>query len=610
MPTSARSAVGIFPAISPNGRVVLGTVALLLAVLAAYYPAIGNGYVWDDDAYLTNNPLITAPDGLRRIWFSLDSPSQYFPLVYTTFRAEHALWGLNPAGYHLVNILLHAVNACLVWVILGRLAVPGAWLAAALFALHPVQVESVAWVTERKNVLSTVFFLAALLSWLRFAETEGAGRWRPYVLSLGFCWLALFSKTTTCTLPAALLVICWLRGERLSWKRVLETLPFAVSGLVMGAVSIWWERYHQGTFGPQFTLEAGQRLLVAGRAFWFYLGKLAWPAKLAFSYPRWTVDAGDWRQWLWPAGLAALGAALWLRRRGPGNVPLAAFLFFISTLAPLLGFISLYTFRYTFVADHYQYVACLGPLTLLAAAHSRRWARPLPDLGLRLALPLAILLASGYLTWSQCRVYRSDETLWRDTIAKSPGSAIARHNLGVALAAGGKLEEAAQRYRESLRLEPGNIFTLANLGNVLLRQGRLDEAARHYQAALRIEPSYADAHYNLGVTLYRGGNADGALEHFLAAVRLNPRHARAHNNLGAAFQGLGRMREAVEQYRVSLGLDPDNAEAHNNLGAALAALGATGEAAAEYRAALRIRPDYAQARKNLEQMLNDAGRGR
>lgn len=460
---------------------------------------------YDDDIYLTNNQLILAPDGLRRTWFSLDSPSQCFPLIYTVFRLEYALWGLNPAGYHLVNILLHALNACLVWAILRRLAVPGAWLAAALFALHPVQVESVAWISERKNVLSTVFFLAALLSWIHFTEQTSPRKWRPYLLALGLFWLALFSKTTASTLPAAMLIVCWLGGERLQWKRIRETIPFVVSGGVMGLVSIWWERCHQGTSGPEFDLGVAQRLLVAGRALWFYLWKLAWPTGLTFSYPRWTIDAGDWRQWVFPLGVVVMGVFLWLRRRSQGRGPLAAFLFFLSTLAPLLGFIALYTFRYTFVADHYQYVACLGPLSLLAAALSRKSTKPFLDYGIRVALPAALLLLLGGLTWNQSRIYRNDETLWRDTIAKNPWSWMARNNLGLALTARGQTAEAAVHFEESLRLEPDNIQALVNLGREHRRIGHLAEAEAAYRRAIAISPGNRRSHLELGILVLGQG---------------------------------------------------------------------------------------------------------
>lgn len=287
---------------------------LLVAVtVLAYQQAWNAGYIWDDDKYVTENPLLTAPDGLQRIWFSKDSPSQYFPLVYTTFRLEHAIWGLNASGYHWVNILLHAANALLAWRVLRLLAVPGAWLGAALFALHPVNVESVAWITERKNVLMGLFFLLSVLAWLRFIAESAGARGRYYALALILYSLSLFSKTTACTMPAALVLILWLKGIPISARRVAQVLPFAVLGLGMGLLTMWWERNIQGTEGEMFAMPAVERLLVASRAICFYASKLIWPAELAFSYPRWEISAWDLSDYVWPLVTVVAAGAIFTR---------------------------------------------------------------------------------------------------------------------------------------------------------------------------------------------------------------------------------------------------------------------------------------------------------
>src|SRR5213082_939773 len=232
---------------SSRSRAFIFALVLAAATIFAYRPAWNGGFLWDDDAYVTNNELLTAPDGLRRIWFSLDSPSQYFPLVYTTFRIEHAVWGLDPTGYHWVNLLLHIANALLVWLVLARLKVPGAWLAGAIFALHPVQVESVAWITARKNVLMGFFFLLTLLAWIAFVNERTKRPWLYYGLALVLYALALLSKTTACTLPVALLLILRLRKKSVTKGTLLQVVPFVVLGIAMGLLTIWWERYHQGT---------------------------------------------------------------------------------------------------------------------------------------------------------------------------------------------------------------------------------------------------------------------------------------------------------------------------------------------------------------------------
>jgi hypothetical protein len=402
----------------PKWRAALFAALIVAATLVAYEAALDAGYIWDDDDYVTENPLLPAPDGLRRIWFSMDAPSQYFPLVYTSFRIEYALWGLNPYGYHLVNVLLHAANALLVWWVLHRLGAPGAWFAAAIFALHPVHVESVAWITERKNVLSLFFFLASLLAWMRFAQPGARAKPRSYAASLAFYALALFSKTTACTLPAAQLLVLWLRGERIRLRRIAQVVPFLLLGLLMGLVAIVWERVHQGTVGDRFNLSFVESVLVATRAVWFYLGKLAWPAQLTFSYPKFEIDPHDPVQYAWLLAGGALLLALWHWREPIGRAPLAAAVFFVAMLSPMLGFIPLFTFFYSFVADHYQYTASIGPIALFAAG-AARLLEGREAAGRRLvgAAGALLLLVLGALTWQQTHIYENRETLWRDTIA-------------------------------------------------------------------------------------------------------------------------------------------------------------------------------------------------
>jgi tetratricopeptide (TPR) repeat protein len=525
-----------------KGRILLLAAALAAAVLAAYSPAFRAGFVWDDGDYVTSNPLLQAPDGLRRIWFSLDSPSQYFPLVYTTFRWEHALWGTDPRGYHAVNVLLHLANALLLWRILARLAVPGSWLAAMLFALHPVQVESVAWVTERKNVLSTLLSFLAALAWFRFTDRGAERRWRSYALSLLLFSLALAAKTTAATLPAALLLAGWFRGEAIDRRRLAQLAPFAALGAGMGALTIWWERVHQGTQGAAFAFSPVERALIAGRALWFYLAKLAWPLHLAFSYPRWKIDAGDPLQYLWP--LAALAAALVLwRRRRASRGPAAAFALFALTLAPLLGFVSLYTFKYSFVADHYQYVAAAGPLALCAAGLHRWGARGAAHGVAARAVAGALLLALAYLTWGKCHAYRDEETLWRDTVANNPESALARYNLGVLLAQAGRREEAAASYREAVRIEPENPILVNNLGTALLVLGEAREAAAVLAKAVQLDPARAGTRANLGNALAAAGRGEEALLEYREAIRLDPGSPYPHRNLGLLLMKLGRTAE-------------------------------------------------------------------
>jgi tetratricopeptide (TPR) repeat protein len=584
-------------------------VLLAAATILVYQKAWQAGYVWDDDIYVTGNKLLTAPDGLRRIWFSLDSPSQYFPLVYTTFRFEHALWGLNPVGYHWVNILLHAANALLLWRLLRALRVPGAWLAAAIFALHPVQVESVAWITERKNVLMGFFFLFALLCWNNFIEAESRGKWRAYALALVFYTLALFSKTTACTLPAALLLILWLKERRIGWRRLAQIVPFVALGLGMGLVTIWWERYHQGTQGQLFALGLSERILVASRALWFYAGKLFWPAHLAFDYPRWTVPTGNLADFIWPAALALLAVIIYFARRKLGRGPEVATIFFVATLSPMLGFIMLYTFRYSFVADHYQYLASIGPIALIAAGlttglhalskHARLFAQILCG---------ALLLSLGAKTWQQCAIYTDLDTLWQATISENPESWMAYNNLGMRLVQTGRVNEGIADYQKALELNPQFAEAYYNLGNAFLRTGRTEEATSAYKKALEIEPRMAAAYSNLAKILLSAGRRVEAIAYLDKALELEPANAAAHNELAGVLLRTGRFDDSIAHYRRAAELDPDDATILTNLGKALAEIGRLDEAIERFQRVVELNPKSAEAHYNLGNAFLYAGR--
>jgi tetratricopeptide (TPR) repeat protein len=540
-------------------------VLLVAATVLAYAPALRAGFVWDDNDYVTENPLLWEPDGLRRIWFSMDAPSQYFPLTYTSFRVEYALWRLEPAGYHAVNVLLHAANALLVWLLLWRLGLSGAFLAAAIFALHPVQVESVAWITERKNLLSLLFGLCALLAWLRFCEPGTRRPGRAYAASLALYLLALAAKTTACTLPAAQLLALWLRGRSVGPRRWLQVLPFLLLGFAMGLLTLFWERYHQGTVGERFSLAPLESVLVASRAVWFYLGKLFWPTELTFSYPKFQVDPSDPLQYVWLVMGGALLFTLWRERRRIGRGPLAAALFFVATLSPVLGFIPLYTFFYTYVADHYQYVASIGPIALFAGV-ACHWTRRLPRAEVwRTLLAGALLALLGALTFQQSRIYESRETLWRDTIAKHPGSWMARSNLGRALLREGRFEEAAEAYLGAL--EERSDLHRPHRGAALayLRLGRVKLAVHHLEQAVALRPEFAAAHRDLARIRWRRGELDAALRHYQAAVEGEPRDPLNHVQLGHALSKLRRTVEAEASYRRALEIDPDHPGARRGL---------------------------------------------
>lgn len=613
---------------------------LLLAAITiiAYLPALRGGFIWDDDAYVTKNAMLTAPDGLRQIWFSAHRQSQYFPLTYTTLRFERGLWGLNPQGYHAVNVLFHALNALVLWLLLRRWSVPGAWLAAAIFALHPVQVETVAWITELKNVQSTLFYLLAVWAWVKFAGKPTAPPWRFYWLALFFHALALLSKTTACTLPAALLLVLWWRGEAIGWRRIVQVVPFLLLGLAMGLVSVWWEG-HLGNYVADAGVRLGSvdKALIATRALWFYAAKVFWPVNLAFSYPRWEIDASAPLQYLGVAGCVALALLFWWRRHNVGRGVTAGVIFFVAALSPLLGFVPLYTFRFSFVADHYQYLACAGLIIPFAALISSRLIGQRDWRTVGLCLAGGLLVALGLLTWKRAHIYADERKLWQDTLAKNPTSWMAHCNLAYSFLHEGQTSEAIRQFQEAIRLKPDDAEIRNNLGNALFRDGQTEEAIRQFQEALRLKPDYGDAHYNLGNTLMKQGQLSEAIRELEEALRLKPDDAEVRNNLANAFARAGRNEEAIGQYQEALRLNPGHATAHynlgltllskgqldeairrlqeaarlqpndpvmhNNLGAALLKKGQIAEAIRHFQEALRLKPDYPDARKHLDAVL-------
>ena len=585
--------------VRPNRGYLLLALLLAVTTILAYRPAWHGGFVWDDDAYITNNELLTAPGGLHRIWFSLDSPSQYFPLVYTMFRFEHAWWGLNPTGYHVVNILLHITNALLLWGLLARLRVPGAWVAGAIFALHPVQVESVAWITERKNVLMGLFFLLTIRAWVEFVDEQTKHRWFFYGLALVLYALALFSKTTACTLPAALLLILWLQRRRIDQRRLVQLVPFVVLALGMGLLTVWWERYHQGTRGALFAISPLERLLIASRAIWFYLGKLFWPSNLTFIYPRWYITPSRPLDYVPLLGIAGLCAAIYLTRRRFGRGLEAAMLFFVATLGPVLGFIMLYTFRYTFVADHYQYLASIGPIALVcagAATLTRSYSKPRQLVFGILACVIVTLTA---LTWRQSAMYADIESLWRTTIARNPDCWMAHNNLGIVLFQKGHVDDAIAHYQRTLQMAPENADADYNLGNAFLQKGEIDAALNHYQRAVAVIPKDPEIHLGLGNALWQKGNAKEAIGHYRKALELRPYYFDAHYNLGIVLLQKGEIDEAILHCRAALTIRPDLAAVHANLATALLAKGEIADGIRQFEKTLEIAPRSVPALNNL-----------
>jgi tetratricopeptide (TPR) repeat protein len=518
--------------------------ALLTVIVVAYLPAMRGDFVWDDEDYVSGNVTLRSAEGLRSIWLDPAATPQYYPLVFTSFWLEYRLWGLAPAGYHITNLVLHVAAGIILWQVLLLLSIPGAWLVAAIFAVHPVHVESVAWITERKNVLSGVFYLSAMLVYLHFAldapDRIGHGRpLRRYAAACTLFLLALLSKTVTASLPAALLLlIAWKRG-RVRSRDVWLLLPLFVAGATMGVVTVWLERHHVGAQGIDWQLSPLERCVIAGRALWFYADKLIWPTSLAFMYPRWRVDATDLGELAYPLAALATIVALWLARHRIGFGPLVAVLLFAGTLVPALGFFDVFPMRYTFVADHYQYLASISLIALGVGAGMRLIRERVPARVLH-SLVVILIMVLATLTWRQCHIYANHETLWRDTVEKDPTSWMGHTSLGALLGLRGALVEAESHYREAVRLNPEFGIARINLGGLLANQDRFDEAIPHMRKAVRLMPNSLDNYLSLGRALLLNGQPEEAATWFRAAVAGWPDEARAHALLEQALAAQGR----------------------------------------------------------------------
>ncbi|MCX5790127.1 MAG: tetratricopeptide repeat protein, partial [Elusimicrobia bacterium] len=526
----------------PSGWPALLLVAVL--TVCAYLPARRGGFIWDDVMNVSNNPVMTEAGGLRRIWVPGGTP-QYYPATYTAFWAERRLLGLDTRGYHAVNVALHVANLILVWLVLKRLKVRGALLAAAVFALHPVQVETVAWITELKNLLSTLFYLLALLQFLRFEERGSRG---CYAGSLALYLLALLNKTAVCTFPLVLLILRWRDRGKLVRRDLLETAPFLALSAALGLVTI-----HVEGAGGEFALSPVERLLLACRAPWFYASKLAWPAGLSFNYDRWRFDSCAPGQWAWVALSGAAALACWRWRRRLGKDALAALAFFVLTLAPVLGFFDVFYYRYSYVADHFQYLASLGLICLAAGACTKlieRGGASRRRAAFACAGAAVALLWTA--TWRRAHAFQDVETLYRDTIAKTPAAYMAQSNLANILAARGEHREALRHYAAALAADPRIAEVHTNIGHSLEKLGRRDEEIRHYREAIKLKPGYVNARNDLGVVLSAQGRTLEAAGQFEAALAADPRSIEAHVNLGHCLERLGRRDEEIRHYREAL----------------------------------------------------------
>jgi tetratricopeptide (TPR) repeat protein len=587
--------------------------SLAAAAVFVYARTFAAGFIWDDDFYVWNNPTLKTLGGIFDIWFRPLSIPQYYPLVHTTYWLEYRLWGDHPAGYHVVNVLLHAGNAVLLWFVLRRLDVPAAWLGALLFAVHPVGVESVAWVTERKNTLSLCLALGSLLAWLEF-RNEGTRPWRWYALSIALFAASLLAKTVTVSLIGVLLVLTWWKTGRITLRDLRLAAPYLAAGLPLAVATVWLEKHHVGAGNVDWGLSPFDRIVLAGRAVCFYASKLVWPHPLTFFYDRWQIDARQAWQWAFPAAVAAVLVGLVAVSGRIGRGPAAAAMLYCGLLFPALGFFDVYPFKFSYVADHFQYHAATAGLAALAGLAGWVMQRSSWSPGVLHATAIAVCGILAAVTLRQTGIYHDLETLCRDTLAKTPSSWAARNILGPyfteagryadaeavfsspaarshlppwphdlamfrynhaqALEGLGRGDEAEAAYREAIALDAAYLKPRNNLAKLLADTGRRGEAVVEYQALLALPlsaPDRARYAFNLGTVLADDREWRAAEEQFLEATRLSPDSGDYAEWLGIVTLRQGRVAEAVGLFEraVNLARDPAAlARAEANLTAA------------------------------------------
>ena len=653
-----------------SGKILSGKILrpalLLLALLVAYRPSLDGEFLWDDAENITGNVPLREPGGLARIWLEPGATQQYFPALHTLWWLEWRSFGDDPRGYRVVNLLLHFAAACLLARVVGQLGLPAPWFAAALFALHPLCVESVAWITEGKNTLSLCFLLAALAAYLRsegfplceaaasrmnsrggdesdvhvldsyvaptIPTTPPAAVTRPtafYLASLGLFTLAVLSKTNAVALPGVILVLlAWRRG-RLAARDFLRVLPMIAIGAAVALVVVGVERRLMGDGRVEFDWPWIERIIVAGRACWFYLAQIFWPHPLTFIYPRWTIDPHDATARLWPLAAVALPLVLWSFRKRLGSAPLVAVLIFGGTLLPVLGLMPIYGQLFSYVADHWIYLSLVPIVVLVGSGLAYVVERAMPSspqarsacysdagssmptrqsrdgMARRLAKVGAwgMLTMLAFLTWRQTPIYRDESALWTDTLAKNPGCWMAHNNLALRLIDEEQPAEADRHLAQALELRPRFKQAYVNRGLIAARQGRAVDAAADFRRALEIDSRMAVAHANLALLLIAADQKPAAIEHLRSALQSNPRFPQARASLGLLLARTGQTEQGLAELRTALELDPRDVKAMINLGVVLAELGRGEEALSIYKNVLELEPDSAAAQSGLGNLL-------
>ncbi len=626
--------------------IIFEVAAITLITFFVYFPSLTNGFIWDDDDYIINNFSIQKTEGLKEIWFSYKTP-QYYPVVFSSFWLEYQLWGQNPTGYRVVNLVFHIFNALLIYLILFKLYKPIALPAALIFALHPVQVETVAWITERKNIFGAFFYLLATFFYIRFYESQQK---KDYGLSLLSFTFALLSKSITATFVIVPLLIRWWQGRKFCPRDFIQLTPFVLLGFAAGLNTVYLEIVRVGAKGSSWSLPLLGKLVLPGKIILFYIYKLVFPYELIFFYPRWSIDPSIFRQWL-PSLCVALTLGLLLFYRAKvGRAAFALFLCFVASLFPALGFFNVYPMMYSYVADHFQYIASISMIILLCAAAGfiaqrmvfERFAFAPKTRQIAFIVALVIIVPIlGFKSYSYSKVFKNRETLFMDVIRKNPGAWMAHNNLGMVYISKGEVSRAFDQFQQTLKIRPKDCTALNNLGNIYKARGSWEKARTAYETCLAADPEYATAHNNLGLVHVHSGDLrqarerfekaaaldpmahntqlnlgllylqqkeyDKSMAHYQKAIAIHPYYVEAYLQMGLLYAQTGRNTKARQAFEKVLEIDPDNFHAHNNLGILYRHDGRVEAAVVHFRKAVTLDPNSLQARYNLGEALLELG---
>jgi len=576
---------------------------LFAITFIAYLPAIGAGYIWDDDDYVTENETLRSMEGLYQIWFDPSATPQYYPLVHTSYWIEYRFWQLHPLGYHVVNILLHALNAFLLYWILRYLRMPGAIFAAALYAVHPVNVESVAWITERKNVLAVLMFSLTTLAWFRFLpiqsseqENQEPPNYAYYGLAILAFIGALFSKTVTCMWPVAIVLVYWGAHHRWRIKQLLHLIPFFIIGAGLGLFTAYLERKQVGAEGIEWDFSFLEKLMISGRVFWFYIGKSLLPYPLVFFYPRWEIDGQYLIDLTWGITILVLIAMLFVFRKRLSRWPVTAMLAYGATLFPAMGFFAVYPMRYSFVADHFAYIPFM---TVMATIAGCVWQ--IPNLQARRAIAVVSIIVLSATTFTRCFAYQDAEILWNDTLAKNPSSCAAHNNLGMIYFERAQFDKAAQHFEivSECRIEQHKGFY--HLGLIEAVHGRTDSAIEYFQKTLEVNPRFEPARFNMAINYSKAGKTDLAIEQF-HQIEMPELVYESRFNSGLLLSLQNNYEHAAKDFELALLQQPNSMDALINLAICWKELGKTDKASKVLKRAEQIDPydaSIGQIRRDL-----------